>query len=342
MKLHSASLDPFDIRLVSDLRTSAGSVGDRGGLLLRVETDDGVVGIGEAAPIPGRLTIGLEAVAVALRTWIDEGIGADIDHLVDELDRRGLPAIARFAIHTALVDLQSRAAAVPLHQFLRAGADAVVRTNALVSADSPGDVHNECRRFVDDGFAAVKLKVAAVDTGVDATRIIAASEACGADVELRLDANQGWTPAEVEHVVGRVGPRRLGYIEDPVADRTALGTLAEATGVAMALDVGDGDALDRVAEETGATVLVIKPAAVGGIDRIINAGRRLEPGHRVVVSSSIDGTVGLLAGLHAAAALPTREVHGLATAPLVKASPGVLHPESGRIGLPSTPGLGYP
>lgn len=340
MKLRSVSLEPFDIRLATDLRTSAGSIGDRSGIAIRLESDDGVTGEGEAAPVPGRPSAGLDAMAGTLHAWAGQAEGADIDTLLADLDSTPLEGPSRFGVHTAIVDLLARNAGVPLHQFLRSGANPVVATSALVSSDSPAEVHDSCRTAVADGFGAVKLKVAAVDPSMDVTRIIAASEACGADVELRLDANHGWTADQVEFVVGRVGPKRLGYIEDPTPDRSDYESLADATGIAIAVDLVEGDVPDRVLIESGARVLVVKAAAIGGIDRLLDAARSIGRDHRMILSSSIDGTVGLLAGLHVAAALPIPDIHGLGTARVVRGIPEFLVPNDGRIELPASPGVG--
>jgi len=344
VKILTTALETTDIRLTRSISTANGSLGDRSGVSLRLETAEGI-GFGASAPIPGSSETGaLETLAAQLRSWTDGAVGRSVDELLDDLDTAGLAPLARFAAHTALADLASRGAGAPLHHWLRAGSTPRIRTNALVSDDEPKAVHAAVQAHVAAGATAVKLKVAATDTSTDATRIIAASEACGPDVELRLDANGGWTFDDAVRVIGRVGRHRIAYVEDPTADPVGFGSVAEATGVAMAHDVGpaDADDLPGVLERTGATVLVVKAAAAGGIDRVLDAARAIDESHRLIVSSSIDDPIALLAGLHAAAALPGDEAHGLGTASLVRRMPTALEPVGGTVLLPDGPGLGHP
>ena len=343
MKITSASIETVDIRLTRSISTANGSLGDRSGIRVRLATAD-AVGFGESAPIPGaRSGAGLEGLASQLDAWTRDAVGAPVDELLGSVDDQNFSPLARFAAHTALADLASQAAEAPLHHWLRAGSSPVVQTSTLVSAEAPKEVHAIVTDQVRAGATAIKLKVATVETAIDATRIIAASEACGPDVELRLDANGGWTHDETLRVIGRVGRHRVGYLEDPTSDPASYGTIAEATGVPVAYDVPEADstALDVVMERTGAAVMVVKAAAVGGIDRILDAARNLTDDQRIIVSSSIDGSIALLAGLHAAAALPRVEAHGLGTADLVRRMPESLSPVDGRISLPAINGLGY-
>jgi o-succinylbenzoate synthase len=342
VNITSSSIETIDIRLTRTISTAKGSLGDRSGIRVRLETADGV-GFGESAPIPGTAQQGaLESLATELQQWSDAATGTPVEELLGGLDDAHLGPLARFAAHTALADLSSQAADAPLHEWLRSASPSAVQTSTLVSAESPKEVHGIISDEVASGVRAIKLKVAAADTSIDATRIIAASEACGPTVELRLDANGSWTYDDTLRVIGRVGRHRISYLEDPTSDPHGFGTIAAETGVAIAYDVPveESTNLEGILERTGATVLVVKPAAVGGIDRILDTARSLDDGQRLIVSSSIDGSVGLLAGLHAAAALPAAEAHGLGTAALVRNMPELLEPVGGEVSLPTQPGLG--
>lgn len=343
VKISEITVDSTELRMTEEIATGAGVLGDRSGVRLMLRTNDGLVGNGESAPIPGMLNPGgLEALARDIRGWVAGAKGKEVDDLLDSLDARSLAPLARFAVHSALIDLVGQASGVPLYQWLRAASSPAVHVNALVADESPAEVHAAVLRATGEGASAVKLKVAMGEPARDVTRIIAASEAAGPNVELRLDANGAWDLKTAVHVVDRVGQYRLGYVEDPTRHVDDLAAFAEATGVAVAVDAEPGHAEDLVqfVERSGADVLVIKPAAAGGVDRVVDAARRLGGDHRVVVSSSIDGEVSLLAALHAAASLPGDEVHGLATAHLVSGVPESLRPVGGQILLRDGGGLG--
>ncbi len=343
MTLTEYDLDTIDIRLHTSYSTAAGAVGDRSGLRLQLRADDGVVGTGETAPLPGASSGSLETVAAELRTWAEASIGGpDVESLLEGLDAAGLGPEARFAAHTALADLHTQRLGTPLAQWLRSGSPAVVTVNALVTDLTPKEVHQSVSTHVDAGFRSIKLKVGALDAAQDATRIIAASEAAGSRVELRLDANGGWSREIASHVVGRVGRHRISYIEDPTENLDDFSIIEAETGVRTALDCvpATPDEIRRDAERSGASVLVVKPVAIGGVDRVVSLARQFDSSKAVVVTSSIDHSVALAAAVHAAAALPHPNVsHGLATGPLVRGVDESLWPERGRVIVPTTPGV---
>jgi len=340
MRLQHFSLEADDIRLTQAVTTAVGSVGDRSGLVLTLATSDGISGRGATAPVPGS-SQRLDDLAAEIEEWAREQADQDVGEALASLPETLTPA-ARFAVHTALVDAQACAAGAPLAQFLRTGASMTVRTNALVSAESPRDVYQSCVTAVSEGFTSIKLKVAASEAGTDATRIIAASEACGTHAQLRLDANRGWTLEEAVHVIGRVGKHRLEYVEDPVSDVGDYSSFSDETGVSAAIDVPSDWANDLAShiEASKCRFVVMKPAAVGGVDRLLRTAVDLGPDITTVVSSSIDGPIALAAAVHVAAAVPVATAHGVATGPLVAGVPDALHPVGGAIELSNSAGVG--
>jgi o-succinylbenzoate synthase len=339
MQITRAESSTIDIRLTESLATGAGGIGDRGGLAIQLHTDADLIGLGETAPIPGIEGPGLEAIAVEIDGWNSTITGSTVDDALQALDAGSLSPLSRFAIHTALVDLQSQAAGAPAAQWLRAGSPAVVQVNGLVAETNPGAVHARITELVAQGMRAIKLKVGAVENAQDVTRIIAASEAAGPNVALRLDANRSWSPEIAERVIGRVGMHRIDYLEDPTMDETTYARIQEATGVSVALDVPVTHDPAGAVRAAGVSIAVLKPAAVGGIDRILDLARAM-PELRIVVSSSIDREVALAAAVHAAAALPTGgESHGLSTGALVRGVPEALVVTGGEIHVPLGPGV---
>lgn len=334
MGISAAETTTVDIRLTESVTTGAGGVGDRSGLLLRVETDDGLVGFGETAPIPGVDGPGLEAIAVDIDKWVSSAPGTDLDAALADLDTSN--PLARFAIHTALIDLQSQRKGTSAATFLHSEALDSVRVNGLVTEANPAAVHSRTAELVASGMDAIKLKVGAGDPATDVTRIIAASEAGGPEVALRLDANRAWNQETAEKVLGRVGRHRIDFLEDPTYDVSTYMAIQENTGVAIALDMPITSTPAEMADEASVGTVVVKPAAVGGIDRILQLAQD-RPDLRIVVSSSIDREIGLAAAVHCAAALANKdEAHGVATGVFVRNIPEALLPGNGRVGVPSS------
>jgi o-succinylbenzoate synthase len=341
MQITNAESSSIDIRLNEALPTASGTVGDRGGLRVRLEIDGAKEGIGETAPIPGIDGPGLESIAAEINSWCAVAIGDSVDAAIAGLSASDVSPspLARFAIHTALIDAKSRDAGLPLSQMLRAGAGTLVRVNALVSEANPGAVHARVLQLVADGMYAIKLKVGAVETAQDVTRIIAASEAAGPNVALRLDANRSWDAETAERVIGRVGMHRIDYLEDPTPNVSEYHSVEVATGVAVALDLPlTADPMGEI-ERANTSIVVIKPAAIGGVDRVMDLSR-LMPDLDLVISSSIDREVALSAAIHTAAALPrSNRPHGLATGTIVRNMPASLIPTNGVLEVSAEPGV---
>ena len=339
MEISSASSTTFDIRLTETLTTGAGGIGDRGGLSLVVHERDGRIGRGQTAPIPGMEGPGLEALAVDIDRWCGSASGTPVDEALAALSTFAGSPLARFAVHTALADLASQDAGLPLAQWLRSGSPGSVRANGLVTELNPGAVHSHAIELVSQGATAIKLKVGVAESAQDVTRIIAASEAAGPDVSLRLDANGAWSREAAERVIGRVGMHRIDYIEDPTNTPSQYREIEAATGVAVALDVPITHDAASAIQDANVSVAVVKPAAIGGVDRVIDLARS-HPELRIIVTSSIDREIGLAAAIHTAAALPREgDAHGLSTGLLVRSMPEALLPRSGSVAVPSEPGV---
>ncbi len=341
MRITRASSTPIDIRLNESVPTGAGSIGDRGGMAVTIETDD-FVGVGETAPIPGQAGPKLEQLATEIGDWCRSIGSSTVDDALSGLDDHEHSVLTRFAIHTALIDLQSRANDQSASQWLRPGSATRVYVNGLIGEASPAAVHARARQLVEQGMRAIKLKVGAVDHSLDITRIVAASEAAGSNVELRLDANGAWNAETTTRIIGRVGKHRIGYIEDPTSNPSEFVALSKEIGVAIATDLDTSTNPDDAIATADVKTVVVKPAAIGGIDKLLDLSER-HPEHRFIVTSSIDRDVGLAAAVHAAAALaPTSGPHGLATGRLIRnMDPGLLD-TSGEVRVPAGPGIWNP
>lgn len=342
MKIASSETSSIDIRLTESLTTAAGGIGDRGGIRLTVTTNSSLTGMGESAPIPGIAGPRLEAIASEIDHWSSTAVETPVDEALETLDSAALSPLARFAVHTALVDILSQDHGVPLSQWLRSGARGVVGVNGLVTEANPGAVHARVTELAADGIRSVKLKVGVEEPARDVTRIIAASEAAGPSIELRLDANHAWDADTVDRVVGRVGKHRIAYIEDPTPDITEYRAIQDTIDVPVALDLPITESPREEIERANVSIVVVKPAAIGGVDRVIDLARSLAD-TRIVVSSSIDREIALAAAIHAAAALPNSdEAHGLAIGSMVRNLPTALVATGGTIDVPSDPGVYRP
>ncbi|MDJ0869796.1 MAG: o-succinylbenzoate synthase [Myxococcota bacterium] len=354
MRIVRAELIPIRAPLRVPLDTAHGPIRERLGAVVALTEAGGARGFGEALPLAG---FGLESAREARRALeraIRALVGARFESLDAALDgvlraTPGAPS-ARAALDVALHDLAARAREVPVAALL-AGVPASPRTRipvaALVAGATPETVGESAARALARGHATFKLKVGALAAAADRARARALRDRVGAGAALRLDANGAWDAQSAPLQLSALAEVEPEYVEQPVAadEIEALARLRAVAPVPVAADeaVRDEAHAARLLACGAADVLVVKPAAVGGLRpawRI--AARARAAGAGVVVTGFLDTALGSAAALHLAAALPgPPRAAGLATDGLLACDLAALPPvRDGARALPRGSGLG--
>jgi o-succinylbenzoate synthase len=172
----------------------------------------------------------------------------------------------------------------------------------------------------ESGCSTAKVKVGEPGQSFaeDVERVAAVRQVLGPEGRIRIDVNAGWTVAEAVKRIHRLQEYRLEYVEQPVATIDEIIELAPQIDVKIAADetIRLADDPMAVIDRGGIDLLVLKVQPLGGMARLLDLARR--GGLPVVVSSALDTSVGLAAGLAAAAALPELPYAcGLGTASLL-------------------------
>lgn len=204
------------------------------------------------------------------------------------------------------------------------GMPAPVRDRVPVNVTVPAVGPDAARRIVlaSGGCTTAKVKVAEPGQGAaeEADRLAAVREALGPSGAIRIDANAGWdvaTAVERIRALDRAA-RGLEYVEQPVATVGDLARVRRAVPVPVAADESIRRAEDPMAvvRAEAADVVVLKVQPLGGVRACLDLAEQV--GLPVVVSSAIESSVGLAAGVALAAALPELPYAcGLATAQLL-------------------------
>ncbi|HEX7352374.1 o-succinylbenzoate synthase [Brachybacterium sp.] len=212
---------------------------------------------------------------------------------------------------------------------------AQIEVNATIPVVAPVLAHRLARV---GGARTAKVKVA--DPGVslaeDAERLEAVRDAMGPQARIRIDANGAWTREEALAALPVLDRAAAGleYAEQPCAALEDLAAVRRALDVPIAADESVRRAEDplRVARAGAADLLVMKVQPLGGVQRCLELAEQAEL--PVVVSSALESSVGLGAGLALAAALPELPYAcGLATASLLTGDlvEEPLHPREGSL-----------
>lgn len=183
-----------------------------------------------------------------------------------------------------------------------------VPVNATVPAVDAADVERVLERF--GPVSAVKIKVAERGQGLaDDVGRVSEVRRLLPSAELRIDANGGWTEQEALTALEALAPFRLAYAEQPVPDIAGLRAVRlevrrRQIPVLIAADESVRKAEDplRVAREDAADLIVVKVAPLGGVRRALEIVA--QSGLPAVVSSALDTSVGISAGVALAASLP--------------------------------------
>jgi o-succinylbenzoate synthase len=194
---------------------------------------------------------------------------------------------------------------------------ASVPVNVTVPAVGPEQAH---AIVAASGCRTAKVKVAepgqtAVD---DVARVEAVRDALGPSGRIRVDANGGWSVSAAERALAALGPFELEYAEQPCRTLEELAELRRLTDIPLAADESIRRAEDPLAVRAAgaADIVVLKAQPLGGVRSALQIAEAC--GLPVVVSSAVETSVGLAAGVALAAALPSLPYAcGLATMSLL-------------------------
>ena len=339
MRVASVEVIPYALPFREPYVTARGRLEQREMVLLRLHSEDGLIGLGEAVPLSLRNGAALGLVVEELERL---GERDSLDEATLRSDSAALSAPARCAALTALLDLRGRRAAVDAPT--TTSGSRPVPCNATLVAGKPAAVAEDALRWAEEGFATFKLKLGAGD---DVGQVRAVREAVGPEARIRVDANASWDVETAKRTLAELEPLDIELAEQPVATLEETAEVAGATSIPIA---GDESVESRADAERavalGACGLAgVKLSKVGGPEAAIEIAEVLPS----FVSSALDGPVGIAAAAQVAQTL--RETagaddpglaHGLATQRLFASTIASTECElrDGMLHLPEGPGLG--
>lgn len=321
---------------------------------LRLVDSDGVVGWGEGPQswrVTGESLAGVQACLDGpLR---DVLIGAELDDREALLSAIQAAVVAnpsaKMAADLAVHDLASRRAGQTVAELLGAPAGpATLVTDVTLSAGSVDGLVAAAVDRVAEGFGTLKMKVGTGGLG-DVDRVRAVREAVGADVVLRLDANQGWDVPTALQILDALADADLGVelVEQPVGrrDYPGMARIAQASPLPILADESmfDLDDLGRIVEAGGIGLVNVKLAKCGGLAPGLELVRAAQSrGLGVLVGSMMESFVGIAAGAALVRATGLELTPDLDAAWWSVRSPYVDGPryQAGALVLPGEPGFG--
>jgi D-galactarolactone cycloisomerase len=316
-------------------------------LLVRVQTDTGTTGWGEAfgynvneatraaiESLIGPLCVGRDA------TQIGE-IGDDLQRKLHNFGRNGPVIYGLSGIDIALWDIAGKAAGLPLYRLLGGASRSHIAAYAsLLRYGDPALVARITAEAVGRGYRYVKLH----ETETSAVK--AAREAAGPDVRLMMDTNCPWTIPQAIEMTRRLKDYDLYWLEEPVwppENYEGLAEVRRAGGIPIAAGENAGSVLDFQHMLAAGAVTYAQPSItkIGGVTEMRKVMSLAESAGIAVVPHAPYFGPGLVATLHVIAASPRESQFERLYCDLEARLMGpVIDAVDGRMAVPQGPGLG--
>lgn len=285
-------------------------------VFVRLESSDGKVGLGSAAPVPDITGEDLDSCVAALDAHLASLVGRDPRHLGAgcgwAATLLGATPAARAAVDMALHDLFGHSVGVSVVDLLGRCHDALP-TSITIGIKSTAEALEEAAEYLGRGFRHLKVKTGH-DIDEDEARLEALRAAVGPDVHIRIDGNQGYDPMAAR----RLGPlaERLGLelVEQPLprGAENAMRQLDAPLRRRIAADESAHDARDVLGltvpsadGEPACGIVNIKLMKCGGITGALAIARIAEAASIDLMWGCMDESrISIAAALHAAFACP--------------------------------------
>jgi L-alanine-DL-glutamate epimerase-like enolase superfamily enzyme len=312
MKITRVEAWPVDMKLAEPYTIAYETVTSATNVFLKIATDSGPVGFGCAAP---DLEVTGETPAATLEAFdrvVSEMLrGSDPLRPIRLLERlkpflcKQPSALA--AVDMALYDLLGKVAGLPLWKLLGGYRDRI-RTSVTIGILSESETIDRARDLVARQFKCLKLK-GGHEVGSDIARVRKVREAVGPGIELRFDANQGYTAEEALHFVAETRAAKLELLEQPTprGEPDLMRHVTKASPLPVMADESLMSLRDafRIARRDLADMVNVKLMKVGGIAEAqhINSVARAA-GLEVMVGCMDESALAIAAGLQFALARP--------------------------------------
>jgi len=309
MKIVRLTVDPITIRYKFDFTTAYGTERETIHALVRIFTDDGMVGLGEAAPLTDFTGENYQTVKQLVTNEFSKLL-VDLhpfDHTLihSRLDNIPGNAAAKASVDIALYDLMGKSLNVPVHDFIGGKLRSKIEVAEVIGINEPSLMAIAALNLKKQGFRTIKMKIGSGKVQDDVDRVSAVREAIGDQVNLRADANNSYSVDKAIQLGRKIRRYELAYLEQPINSRNLAGLakVRQRTGIPITADEAvhtPRDAL-KIVKYEAADNIAIKFAKCGGIceaKAITNIAAAAEL--QCVLISAFEIGIGVAANIHVA------------------------------------------
>jgi L-alanine-DL-glutamate epimerase-like enolase superfamily enzyme len=319
-------------------------------LFIRLETDEGLTGVGECSAFP-LITGESQATCFEMARefaglWKHKD-AADIPGRLNELDNyTAFNATAKSAFDMALYDLSAQQAGLPLYKFLN-GNKKIMETDLTIGIDEPELMAAKGVEFKKNGVRIIKIKLGK-DGKTDLIRVQKIRAAVGDSIKLRIDANQGWHFETARDVLVKMGDCDIEFCEQPMRhwNDHLLPALRKISPIKMMADESAFDHHDaeRLIHDGACDYVNIKFSKSGGIAEALRINAVCEKNKiPCMMGGMLESRLALTAFAHFAMSQDNIQFYDMDTALLGhKMDPvtGGVHYNGYFVEVPDKPGIG--
>lgn len=353
MKITDIKIGRISIPLKRPFKTALRTVYSVEDVVVKVTTDTGHVGYGEAPPtgvITGDTT---GAIIGAIEDHIKKHlIGLDLENFEEimiKLDKAVVKnTSAKAAVDIALYDLYGQLYNAPLYKLL-GGYRKEITTDITISVNNPEEMAEDSMAAIEEGYKTLKIKVGK-DAHMDIQRMKAIRKAVGYDVDLRIDANQGWNAKEAIYTLRKMEDEglKIELVEQPVPahDFEGLKLVTDHVSIPVLADESVFSPMDavKIIQMRAADLINIKLMKTGGIYNALKICSIAEIyGVECMIGCMLESKISVTAAVHLAAAKKIITKVDLDGPVLCKEDPiegGAIFDHS-KITIEDAPGFGF-
>lgn len=319
-------------------------------LIIKVETDEGIVGYGESQPsnvVTGNRIDDIKNFIVTMNELLKGENPLAIGRIHEIMNRniKGKTA-GKAGIDLALYDILGKHTNMPVYQLLGGSSDQV-ESDMTIGIDQPEKMAELAKKYVAEGFRILKIKIG-LNAAEDLRAVQLIREAVGPDISLRLDANQGYFAKEAIEVMEKMEAYDVDEVEQPLPywDYTGMKFVRKHVKQLLMMDeavLSPQDAFRAVKEEA-CDVINIKLMKTGGLYPALQINAIAEAaGIQCMVGCMSESRIGIAAGAALTASQKNITYADLDSYRMSKEIPGVassFKQEGGLITLANEAGLG--
>lgn len=283
MKITGVTIFPHRLTRKVAWQTASYSADAVQALYVKIQTDDGVTGVGASSVMPkdnATFEPGVRALQAATRRLFAGREVHSIDSLMDQLDR----SVAGFsrhkvAVELALYDLAGKIGNASVAALLGGARRERIPVLKMLGMGAPEWMAERAAQFVKQGYRHLKIKLGAgVEKDID--RFSNIRKAVGAEVTLTADFNGAYEAATAIKVIDRLAADGLSMVEQPVPANDLAG-MAEVTRAVKPIVLADQSVdspadVEKIARAGAANAVSIKLLKLGGIRKSLAVVRTCE------------------------------------------------------------------